>query len=246
VINHSDVAPTIDWVFCFTPLLGGVSRNWRSARLTEAVSAHPLNALATRGVRWCSEGQVVSSPRRQSIPPTASSLAEELGVLGWGFGTVANIAVVSEGRLAQNVGWFAHHFDRPSAKAGAMEWSLALVREGGRSREGIRVVGPGALDVISMLGSDIGVDYSLHFPTFEGEDRPGLTALYLDGRRFADSQAPQHGRLFIDSESVPELFVELSERFGNGSALNGWAGTCADRPVAKNERNDKGTGHGSE
>lgn len=98
-----------------------------------------------------------------------------------------------------------------------MEWSLALVCESGRIREAIRIVGPGALDMIGLLRRDIGVDYSLSFrgvSRSERGDEP--TDITIHDRGSFWGRDSQRGRLSLGTEPVPEAFAALGQRFGNG------------------------------
>lgn len=215
--TSTDGAPELDWVFCFTPLLGGLSHSWRSGRLQDQSQTWSSSVSVAGGLRWCAEHVIGRSDQPAAIPVTETSVAEELGLLGWGFGFTSKIAVVPDGRLAQDVGWLAHHFDDPSSKESVVEWSLALVSEAGRVREAIRIVGPGAGDIIGLLRRDIGVDYSLGLRGVSGsapEDDP--TDILIHDRGSAYGHHKQPGRLSVGREPVPEAFAALGKRFGNG------------------------------
>lgn len=228
--NQYDAVPVLDWVFCFSPLLGGVSRSWRSAAGEDAQASAPQSVAVSSGVRWYADCGSQASAHGRDVPATARNLAKDFGPLGRGFGSVATVAVVSEGRLTQDVAWLAHHFDDPSAKESVVEWSLALVRECDRTREGIRVVGPGSLEMITMLRRDIGVDYWLTFASGEQTDAGSQsTSLQVRCPGTSGPLGPLEGSVWIESESVPPLFSELGRRYGNGLRLADQAGIAVTR-----------------
>lgn len=240
--RSSDDVPELEWVFCFTPLLGGLSRSWRSGRLRDQSQAWSPAVSVSGGLRWCSEQAARKPEQSAAIPATETTCAEELGLLGWGFAIPSHIAVVPDGRLTQDVAWLAHHFNDPSGKGGVVEWSLALVSEAGCVREAIRIVGPGAGDMIGLLRRDIGVDYSLSFRGVSGGSSDVEPAdIRIRYRRLTGGHHRQRGHLSLGTEPAPETFVALGERYGNGLRFATEAGvgvTDLPFPQARSESGD--------
>ena len=215
--------PEIEWVFGCNTVLGSVAPRVRDVHFNgRRVPYRPWPQLGS-GARWCSTAWLAHAEGHRGFLARTQSGLSRMGM--WVAGQVDGglVVVVPDDRLEDAVvlaeSLLGTGRDDPT---GLWEWSMALVRQPGRTCPAVRIVPPqerrGRSEVLRRFATEAEVEWFVEFGNRHvGVGPDWAKVLAPDGTTLAEPDGVVH----LEDEPVPAAIVELARRYGDGIELAG-------------------------
>jgi len=224
---ESPAVPDFEWVFGCITTLGRVGPTGRNTFYNGKPVGYAPRSELDGGARWCSQawldrdlGKRGFLARNQS---SVSLFAMHVSgqIRGGTVVVVPDDQVEAAAALANRLLVPAEGEDTSSLQ----EWSMAVVREPGRSRLAVRL-GPRFGfddDVRALVAPELDVEWFIDFGTGSRDSGNENSEPDYGTVRSADGTvvAELGGVVYLEDEPIPSRLIEIAEKYGDGLTLVG-------------------------
>ena len=218
-----DAVPAFEWVFGCATALGGVAPGVRDSRFNgRPVRYVPVSELGS-GARWCSSAWLERDLGTRGFRANRQAGTTRFAMHVSGQIRGGTVVVVPDDQVEAAAALAARLLTpRPGEDPVLREWSMAVVREPGRSRLAVRL--GGGTEAPARFAAELDVEWLIDFgpggATLDRTVAPDhCTVRTADGRVVAELG----GTVYLEDEPVSARLVEIAERWGD--ALSGPRGS---------------------
>jgi len=224
---ESPAVPDFDWVFGCITTLGGVSPGGRDTFFNgKPVGYAPRSELGS-GARWCSQGWLDRDLGTRGFLARNQGSISLFAMHVSGQITSGTVVLVPDDQV-EAAADLANRLLIPAdgdTEWNLREWSMAVVREPGRSRLAVRL-GPRygfADEVRALVAAELDVEWFIDFGPGSRDFSSAPSEPDSCTVRTADNTvaAQLGGVVYLEDEPIPARLIEIAERYGDGLTLVG-------------------------
>jgi hypothetical protein len=236
IMASKRVLPEVEWVFVCSTVLGSVAPGARDRMFMGRVVPYDPEGSIGAGTRWCSGAWLEHHPTGRGNPARVQGMASHIGISRRGKTLRPYILLLPDDGLEHAAKALADATALgPNHPESLSEWTFAVVRLRGRTRVGVSLRGPDVERISRRLTTELGVDWRFWFATGGNEpDGPTPDTCTIATGKGHPLATWRDGLILMEEEPVPDEFLSLADRYGNGFAVARERGWKLTLPTTRN------------